>query len=54
MGGPCERFIFSYDSGEWDLFEIAREMGSKRKFVSLIETDKTREHEEPLTAIDYH
>jgi hypothetical protein len=47
--------LFSYDSGEFDLFEI-EEYGSAsyEKRVNLIETDKSREHEQPLTAIDYH
>lgn len=47
--GGLERFALSYTSGDWDLFEID---GEKR--VHLVETDKAREHEAPLTAIDFH
>jgi hypothetical protein len=50
-----DRFMFSYDSGEYDIFEV-EEYGSQPadKRVHLVETDKSREHESPLTAIDFH
>ena len=47
--------MFAYESGEFDLFEIEKygpEFCDKR--VSLIETDKTKEHEQNITALDFH
>jgi len=48
-GQQSDRFALSYASGDWDLFEIDAE-----KRVHLIETDKAKEHEAGLTAIDFH
>jgi WD40 repeat protein len=50
-----DRFMFSYDSGEFDIFEVETygpQVHEKR--VHLVETDKSREHEASLTAIDFH
>jgi len=50
-----DRFMFGYESGEFDLFEVetfGTEFSDKR--VSLIETDKSKEHESNLTALDFH
>ena len=47
--------MFGYESGEFDLFEVDKfgpEFLDKR--VSLIETDKSKEHESNLTALDFH
>lgn len=55
-GGPNgDRFIFSYESGEWDIFEV-EQFGQHAldKKVHLVETDKSKEHEESLTSIDFH
>lgn len=48
-GPEGDRFVLSYESGEWDLFEV----GADRR-VCLVETDKAKEHEAPLTALDFH
>ena len=50
-----DSFMFSYDSGEFDIFEVetyGQQVHEKR--VHLVETDKSREHEASLTAIDFH
>ncbi len=50
-----DRFMFAYESGEYDLFEVEKygpEFCDKR--ISLIETDKTKEHEQNITALDFH
>ncbi len=47
--GPLDRFVISYDTGDWDLFEVG---GDKQ--ICLIETDKAKEHEATLTALDFH
>lgn len=55
-GGPNgDRFIFSYESGEWDIFEV-EQFGQHAldKKLHLVETDKSKEHEESLTSIDFH
>ena len=47
--------MFAYESGEYDLFDVEKygtEFCDKR--VSLIETDKTKEHEQNITALDFH
>ena len=44
-----DRFIISYDSGEFDIFEVetyGTQVHEKR--VYLVETDKSREHEDCL------
>ena len=51
-----ERFIFGFENGEFDLFELKPtphdpEMPLK---VFHIETEKTKEHENQLTSMDYH
>jgi len=54
-GANGDRFMFSYESGEFDIFEIEN-YGSEitEKRVHLVDTDKSREHEQPLTAMDFH
>ena len=47
--------MISYESGEWDLFEVEQfGKGPSDKRINLIETDKSKEHEATLTAIDFH
>lgn len=49
-----DRFILSYESGEWDMFEVEDAAHPSGRKINLVETDKTKEHEKALTAIDHH
>lgn len=54
QGGHGDRFLLSYESGEWDLFEVEDQVEAGRRLINLIETDKSKEHEESLTSVDFH